>query len=77
MKTPQLEVSITFVPMPQLVRVCDLCEEGAGVFGQRVEGNLVDDEANSLGKRESVYEAHQGSARLIANCFTHVENASS
>jgi hypothetical protein len=41
-------MAVALVPMPELVGICDLREEGAWVFGQRVEEDLVDNEAGGL-----------------------------
>lgn len=43
MKTPELDVAVALPGMVELVCVGDLGETGAGVFGQRVEEDAVDD----------------------------------
>lgn len=45
---PELEVAVALVGVVELVGIGDLGQEGAGVLGERVEEDAVDDEEGSL-----------------------------
>jgi hypothetical protein len=45
---PELELSVTLPGVVELVAICDLGEERAWVFGQRVEEDSVDDNSDAL-----------------------------
>ncbi len=50
---PELEMAITLVGVVELVGIGNLGQKRAGVFGQRMEEDSVDDDGDGLGKRIS------------------------
>lgn len=48
MHAPKLEMAITLVGVVELVGIGNLGQERAGVLGQRVEEDSVDDDADGL-----------------------------
>lgn len=69
-EAPELEVPVAAVGVPELVEVCNFGEERAGVAGERVEDESVEEDACCLPFMSAT------SLEDVEYCYPHIEGTS-